>query len=70
MENNELYIHFNSKITVEPSNEDDFYIVTFTVLNKELMYKCHKDSITWLITKITERIAVMKWLTKTYTSNS
>ena len=70
MDNNELNIKFNTQITVEPSNEKDFYIVTFTLLNKELMYKCHKDSITWLITNITERIAVMKWLTKTYTSNS
>lgn len=69
-DNNELNIKFNTKITVEPSAVEDYYIVSFTLTNdtRPLMYMCHIDSITWLITEITERLTVTKWLTQKNTS--
>ena len=66
-DNNELNIKFNTTITIEPSAVEHYYIVTFTVGNKDIMYRCHEDSITWLITEITERLTVMKWLTQNAT---
>lgn len=60
-ETNDLNITFNTNLTVEPSAVEDYYIVTFTFTNdnRPIMYMCHKDSITWLIERIS---GIAKWL--------
>ena len=58
---NELNITFNTKISVEPTPVEDYYLVTFTFTedSRPLTYMCHKDSITWLIERIS---GIAKWL--------